>query len=118
MVEIKYFYSQSSLQNCFEFELSPIEDYLPGIDGRTDSCYTLSAYEYYNWLFQKYNLFWRSTPKREINMITWECLIDGIPFKMTYDENIDSVYFSVDVENIIYLNRIADRIKKLIEDDQ
>lgn len=116
MIEIRYLKSDSGLDNCFEIWFWPLDEYIPDVDGVLESSCTWSAYEYYTWLFEKYQLF-RCSERVPDGIWTfhWKREIDGIPFIMIYNSAEDMMSFRMDTEYISHIAHIAERITGIIE---
>ena len=74
---------------------------------------------FYISLFHQFGIF-DCQPKhyhQDIWSIRYDCVIDGIWFSMIYDEDYDTVSFSVSPKNIERIPEISEHIKTLIEND-
>ena len=59
--------------------------------------------------------------KEHYHQLIWsthyDCIYSGIPFTMIYDQDYDTVSFSVDPENMQHKTMIAERIQQLVKNE-
>lgn len=119
MVEIKYLKSRAGIVNCFEL-LYYLRDYIPReFFEKHEDGIGAELYFYIRFL-NYYGLFdcKKEHYHHNIGGCSYDCFWNGIPFKMVYDEDYDFVSFSVNEQNLIYKEQIAEYIKKLIENKE
>ncbi len=111
MIELRILKSEAGIENCFELNFM-FRDYLT----KSESSAGWSEYDYYTWLFTKHNLI-KGNPqgKTIIYCITWDCEINGIPFRMVYDEDYDFMTFNVEEDYIPKIHEIGNAIIRIIE---
>ena len=70
-------------------------------------------------LLHKFGMF--DYKKEHYHQLIWsthyDCIYNGIPFTMIYDEDYDIVSFSVAPENMQHKTMIAGRIKQLVKNE-
>lgn len=116
MIVIEYMKSKSGLDNCFELHFMQ-RDYIEEKFFRMqENGYAAELY-YYIALFLKNGLFDGKSvhSHRMIWSCQYDCFYYEIPFRMNFDADYDAVSFSVDEDNILYRERIAEHIKTLVE---
>ena len=96
MIEIRYSRSQAGLDNIFD--LFHINDYIPVPISEQHSEGT--ELRFYLSLFKRFD---------------FTCQINGLTFKMIYDNEYDTVSFAVDEEFIEQRRSIAEAVRSLVE---
>lgn len=115
MIEIEYVKNDFGDDNCF-FINYELRKYIPSVffeqheDGAGGELYFLIT------LLNKFEMFDCKAEhyKTQIWSTEYECVYNGIPFFMIYDEDYDLIHFGVQPENCEYRSIIAERIKQLI----
>lgn len=117
MVKIQYMDSESGLPNCFNFSFY-LKNYIPQKHfEKSENCVGAELY-YFIDLLKRNNMF--DEKKEHSHKLIWsyhyDCVYKNyIPFTMVYDEDYDTVSFSVTEKYIVYREEIAETIKSLIE---
>lgn len=116
MIEIKRMKSEAGYDNCFEL-LFHLNEYIPPVffeqheDGAGAELY------FYISLFHKFGIF--DCKKEHYHQLIWsteyDCVYNGVPFNMVYDEDYDIVTFAAQPSNIKHIPMIAEHIKFLVE---
>ena len=117
-VKIEYCKSESGYDNCFDIRFYH-KEYIPDVFFEQHKNGVGAELYFYISLFYKFGMF--DCKKEHYHQMIWsthyDCVYNGIPFTMVYDEDYDMVSFSVDPQNIQHKNMIAERIKQLVENE-
>ena len=116
MMEIRYTKSESGYDNCFDI-LFNLKEYIPKVFFEQHENGDGAELYFFISLLHKFGMF--DCKKEHYHQIIWsthyDCIYSGIPFTMIYDENYDTVSFSVDPENMQHKTMIAERIQQLVK---
>ena len=118
MIEIRYSQSEAGYNNCFDL-LFNLKEYIPNVFFEQHENGVGAELYFFISLLHKFGMF--DCKKEHYHTLIWsthyDCVYNGIPFTMIYDEDYDIVSFSVPPENIQYKTTIAERIKQLVKDE-
>ena len=116
MIEIRYTKSESGYDNCFDI-LFNLKEYIPKVFFEQHENGDGAELYFFISLLHKFGMF--DCKKEHYHQIIWsthyDCIYSGIPFTMIYDEDYDTVSFSVDPENMQHKTMIAERIQQLVK---
>ena len=116
MIEIRYTKSKSGYDNCFDI-LFNLKEYIPKVFFEQHENGDGAELYFFISLLHKFGMF--DCKKEHYHQIIWsthyDCIYSGIPFTMIYDEDYDTVSFSVDPENMQHKTMIAERIQQLVK---
>ena len=116
MIEIQYTKSESGYDNCFGI-LFNLKEYIPKVFFEQHENGDGAELYFFISLLHKFGMF--DCKKEHYHQIIWsthyDCIYSGIPFTMIYDEDYDTVSFSVDPENMQHKTMIAERIQQLVK---
>ena len=110
MIQINYMRSFSGNSNCFSL-LFPLKEF---------TSESISEREFYLSLLQKAGYF--DGKKEHCHTMIWsvhyDCICDGIPFAMVYDEDYDDITFAIGLENLQQMPKIAEQLQALVESER
>ncbi|MEG0615500.1 MAG: hypothetical protein RR540_07065 [Oscillospiraceae bacterium] len=117
MITIQYSNSDSGLRNCFDFSYF-LKEYIPQKYFEIEDNEVGAELYYFIDLLKKNDMF--DGKKEHCYQLIWSshfsCIYNkNIPFTMDYDEDYDTVSFSVREKYINFTEEIAEEIKSLIE---
>ena len=116
MIEIQYTKSKSGYDNCFDI-LFNLKEYIPKVFFEQHENGDGAELYFFISLLHKFGMF--DCKKEHYHQIIWsthyDCIYSGIPFTLIYDEDYDTVSFSVDPENMQHKTLIAERIQQLVK---
>ena len=116
MIEIQYTKSKSGYDNCFDI-LFNLKEYIPKVFFEQHENGDGAELYFFISLLHKFGMF--DCKKEHYHQIIWsthyDCIYSGIPFTMIYDEDYDTVSFSVNPENMQHKTMIAERIQQLVK---
>ena len=110
MIQINYMRSFSGNSNCFSL-LFPLKEF---------TSESISEREFYLSLLQIAGYF--DGKKEHCHTMIWsvhyDCICDGIPFTMVYDEDYDDITFAIGLENLQQMPKIAEQLQALVESER
>ena len=116
MIEIQYTKSKSGYDNFFDI-LFNLKEYIPKVFFEQHENGDGAELYFFISLLHKFGMF--DCKKEHYHQIIWsthyDCIYSGIPFTMIYDEDYDTVSFSVNPENMQHKTMIAERIQQLVK---
>ena len=116
MVEIKYIQSESGYDNCFGIVFNH-KAYIPNVFFEQHKSGDGAELYFFISLLHKFGMF--DFKKEHYHQLIYnthyDCIYNGIPFTMIYDEDYDMVSFSVAPENMQHKTTIAERMQQLVK---
>ena len=118
MIEIQYTKSELGYDNCFDI-LFNLKKYIPKVFFEQHENGDGAELHFFISLLHKFGMF--DCKKEYYHQLIWsahyDCIYNGIPFTMVYDEDYDIVSFVVAPENMQHKTMIAERIQQLIKNE-
>ena len=118
MIEIQYTKSESGYDNCFDI-LFDLKEYIPKEFFEQHENGDGAELYFFISLLYKFGMF--DCKKEHYHHLVWsthyDCIYNGIPFTMVYDEDYDIVSFAVAPENMQHKTMIAERIQQLVKNE-